>query len=308
MARFYLQRLLSLFAVLAGTLVLVFLMLHLTPGDPARALVSNRPVSAETYERLRAELGLDEPLPVQFLNFAGGVLRGDFGSSHFTKRPVLDEAASRFPITLRLMIGAMLVALALGLPAGIVAAARFGSFFDFLVMSLATLSVSMPGFWVGLMLILVFSVHLGWLPVAGVGDVRYYILPSIALGTGAAAILARLMRSNLVEVMRSDYVRTARAKGVAPTRVMLVHAFRNAFIPVLTVIGLQVGSLLAGAVVIETVFALPGLGRLLVQGVSSRDYPLVQGLSLLIAATYVIVNFIVDLLYSVVNPRIRYVD
>ncbi len=308
MARFYLQRLLSLFAVLAGTLVLVFLMLHLTPGDPARALVSNRPVSAEAYERLRAELGLDEPLLLQFVRFAGGVLRGDFGRSHFTKQPVLAEAASRFPITLRLMIGAMLVALALGLPAGIVAAARFGSAFDFLVMSVATLSVSMPGFWVGLMLILAFSVHLGWLPVAGVGGLRYYVLPSIALGTGAAAILARLMRSNLVEVLRSDYVRTARAKGVAPVRVMLVHAFRNAFIPVLTVIGLQVGSLLAGAVVIETVFALPGLGRLLVQGVSSRDYPLVQGLSLLIAATYVIVNFVVDLLYSVVNPRIRYVD
>jgi len=308
MARFYLQRFLSLIAVLAGTMVLVFVILHLTPGDPARALAGNRPVSAETYQRLRAELGLDEPLTVQFAKFAGGVLRGDFGKSHFTKRPVLLDVADRFPITLRLMIGAMLVAVVVGIPIGVVSAARYGSTLDFIAMSVSTLGVSMPGFWVGLMLILLFSVQLGWLPVAGVGGVRYYILPSIALGTSSAAVIARLMRSSMVDALRTDYVRTARAKGVKESRVLLVHAMRNAFIPVLTVLGLQVGGLLAGAVVIETVFALPGLGRLLVQAVSSRDYPLVQGMALIIAAVYVTVNFVVDLLYSFVNPRIRYVS
>lgn len=308
MARFYLQRFLSLIAVLAGTMVLVFVILHLTPGDPARALAGNRPVSAETYQRLRAELGLDEPLTVQFAKFAGGVLRGDFGKSHFTKRPVLMDVADRFPITLRLMVGAMLVAVVIGIPIGVISAARYGSTLDFIAMSVSTLGVSMPGFWVGLMLILVFSVQLGWLPVAGVGGIRYYVLPSIALGTSSAAVIARLMRSSMVDALRTDYVRTARAKGVKESRVLLVHAMRNAFIPVLTVLGLQVGGLLAGAVVIETVFALPGLGRLLVQAVSSRDYPLVQGMALIIAAVYVTVNFVVDLLYSLVNPRIRYVN
>lgn len=308
MARFYLQRFLSLIAVLAGTMVLVFVILHLTPGDPARALAGNRPVSAETYQRLRAELGLDEPLTVQFAKFAGGVLRGDFGKSHFTKRPVLMDVADRFPITLRLMVGAMLVAVVIGIPIGVISAARYGGTLDFIAMSVSTLGVSMPGFWVGLMLILVFSVQLGWLPVAGVGGIRYYVLPSIALGTSSAAVIARLMRSSMVDALRTDYVRTARAKGVKESRVLLVHAMRNAFIPVLTVLGLQVGGLLAGAVVIETVFALPGLGRLLVQAVSSRDYPLVQGMALIIAAVYVTVNFVVDLLYSLVNPRIRYVN
>ncbi len=307
MARFFAQRLVSLIAVLVGTATLVFLMLHLTPGDPARALLGNRPVSAQAYERLRAELGLDASLPTQFMKYASKLVRGDLGTSYFTKRPVVEEVASRFPITVRLMLGAMFVALAIGVPAGIAAAARFGGAFDFVVMSLATLGVSMPGFWVGLMLILVFSVQLGWLPVAGVGGVAYYVLPAIALGIGSAAVLARLTRSSMLDVLRTDYIRTARAKGAWPNRVLLGHAFRNAFIPVLTVIGLQVGGLLAGAVVIETVFALPGLGRLLVQGVSSRDYPLVQGVALIVSGVYVLVNFAVDLLYSVINPRIRYV-
>lgn len=308
MARFYVQRFLSLLAVLAGTMVVVFVVLHLTPGDPARALAGNTPISAESYERLRSELGLDDPLAVQFARFATGVLHGNLGVSHFTKRPVLVEAASRFPITLRVMLGAIVVAILIGIPLGIAAAARFGGPLDFALMAVSTLGVSMPGFWVGLMLILLFSVHLGWLPVAGVGGLRYYVLPSVALGIGSAAVLARVMRSSMVDALRMDYVRTARAKGVSELRVIFVHGLRNALIPVLTLIGLQIGSLLAGAVVIETVFALPGLGRLLVQAVSSRDYPLVQGLSMVIAAGYVTVNFVVDLLYTVVNPRIRYVN
>mgnify|MGYP001010181651 CR=1 FL=1 len=200
----------------------------------------------------------------------------------------------------------VIFALAIGLTAGIIAAARYGTSVDFGIMTLATLGVSMPGFWVGLMLILVFGVQLGWFPVAGVGGPKYFVLPAFAIGTSAAAVLARLTRSTMLEVLRSDYVRTARAKGVVPRVVLLRHAFRNAFIPVLTIIGLQVGGLLAGSVVVETVFALPGLGRLLVQGVQARDYPLVQGMSVLIAAVYVLVNFLVDVAYTLINPRIRF--
>lgn len=306
MLRFTIHRLLSLIPVLFGTAVVVFGMLHLTPGDPAQVILSGQPVSAQTYERLRRELGLDEPLLQQFGSFIGGIMRGDLGTSYFTRRAVTEEIASRFPITFRLMLSAMVIAVLIGIPAGVLAAARYGSGWDFGVMSLATLGVSMPNFWVGLMLILVFSVHLGWLPVAGVGGMRYYVLPALALGTSAAAVLARLTRSSMLEVLRTDYIRTARAKGAMPRSVLLRHAFRNAFIPVLTVMGLQVGSLLAGSVVVESVFALPGLGRLLVQGVSGRDYPLVQGVALMAAALYVLVNFLVDMLYTFVNPRIRY--
>ena len=306
MLRFVLTRFLSLVPVLLGTAIVTFGMLHLTPGDPTQAMLGGQLVSGETYDRLRADLGLDEPLGTQFVTFVGGLLQGDLGTSFFTKRPVIREVAERLPITLTLMVGAMIFALAIGLTAGIIAAARYGTSVDFGIMTLATLGVSMPGFWVGLMLILVFGVQLGWFPVAGVGGPKYFVLPAFAIGTSAAAVLARLTRSTMLEVLRSDYVRTARAKGVVPRVVLLRHAFRNAFIPVLTIIGLQVGGLLAGSVVVETVFALPGLGRLLVQGVKARDYPLVQGMSVLIAAVYVLVNFLVDVAYTLINPRIRF--
>lgn len=306
MLNFVIARLAALVPVLFGTAVLVFGMLHLSPGDPTQAMLSGTVVSGETYERLRRELGLDEPLGKQLVSFLGGLVQGDLGNSYFTKRPVIREVAERMPITLRLMVGAMAFALGIGIPAGIIAAARYGTGVDFAVMSLATLGVSMPSFWVGLMLILVFGVSLGWLPVAGVGGVEYYLMPAFAIGTSAAAVLARLTRSTMLDVLKSDYVRTAKAKGAIPLAVLLRHAFRNAFIPVLTVIGLQVGGLLAGSVVVETVFALPGLGRLLVQGVLARDYPLVQGIAVLVAAAYVLVNFLIDIAYTFVNPRIRF--
>lgn len=306
MTRFVLTRLLSLIPVLFGTAVVTFSMVHLTPGDPTQAMLGGQMVSGETYERLRRELGLDEPLLKQFTGFIGGLVQGDLGTSYFTKRPVIREVTDRLPITLNLMLGAMLFALAIGIPAGIIAAARYGSALDFGVMGVATLGVSMPGFWVGLMLILVFGVQLGWLPVAGIGGPQYYILPAFAIGTSSAAVLARLTRSTMLEVLRSDYVRTAKAKGALPITVLLRHAFRNAFIPVLTIIGLQIGGLLAGAVVTETVFALPGLGRLLVQGVLARDYPLVQGIAVLASIVYVLVNFLVDIAYTLINPRIRF--
>ncbi|MBX3144779.1 MAG: ABC transporter permease [Trueperaceae bacterium] len=306
MTRFFLTRLISLIPVLFGTAVVTFSLAHLTPGDPTQAMLGGQMVSGETYERLRRELGLDEPLLKQFTGFIGGLVQGDLGKSYFTKRPVIREVADRLPISLNLMIASLSIALIIGIPAGIIAAARYGTTFDFGVMALATVGVSMPGFWVGLMLILIFGVHLGWLPVAGIGGPQYYVLPALAGGTGGAAVLARLTRSTMLEVLRSDYVRTAKAKGALPITVLLRHAFRNAFIPVLTIIGLQIGGLLAGAVVTETVFALPGLGRLLVQGVLARDYPLVQGIAVLAACVYVLVNFLVDITYTLVNPRIRF--
>lgn len=306
MSRFILTRLLALVPVLLGTALFVFFVIHLTPGDPARIIVGQTPVSAAALEQLREELGLNQPLHVRFVSFLGGVLRGDLGSSYFTKRPVTREVLDRLPMTATLMSLSMLLALAIGIPAGVLAATRFGTTVDYAVMAAATFGVSMPGFWVGLMLILLFGVNLGWLPVAGIGGIQYYIMPAIALGTGAAAVLARLTRSSMLQVLGADYIRTARAKGLAARRVILRHALRNAFIPVLTVIGLQVGALLTGSVVVETVFAIPGLGRLLVQGVSGRDYPLVQGIVLMAAALYVTVNFLVDLMYGFINPRIRY--
>lgn len=306
MLRFILTRLFSLVPILLGTALVVFFMVHFTPGDPARAILGATPVSAEAYERLRAELGLDEPLLVQLGNFIGGLFKGDLGTSYFTKRPVVQEIASRMPITVSLMALSMLVAVSIGIPAGIIAAANYGRSVDYVVMAAATFGVSMPNFWVGLMLILLVGVNLGWLPVAGVGGIEYYVLPALALGTSAAAVLARLTRSSMLQALGADYIRTARAKGLKNSRVVLRHALRNAFIPVLTVIGLQVGAMLTGAIVVETVFALPGLGRLLVQGVSGRDYPLVQGIALLAATIYVFVNFLVDLTYGLVNPRIRY--
>lgn len=306
MLRFILTRLFSLIPILLGTALVVFFMVHFTPGDPARAILGATPVSAEAYERLRAELGLDEPLLVQLGSFIGGLFKGDLGTSYFTKRPVVQEIASRMPITVSLMALSMLIAVSIGIPAGIIAAANYGRSIDYVVMAAATFGVSMPNFWVGLMLILLVGVNLGWLPVAGVGGIEYFILPAFALGTSAAAVLARLTRSSMLQALGADYIRTARAKGLKNSRVVLRHALRNAFIPVLTVIGLQVGAMLTGAIVVETVFALPGLGRLLVQGVSGRDYPLVQGIALLAATIYVLVNFLVDLTYGLVNPRIRY--
>lgn len=306
MALFFAQRFVSLIFVLLGTAVLVFSLLFLTPGDPARILLSETPTSAEAYERLRAELGLDEPFLVQFGKFMGRLARGDLGTSYFTKQPVIKEVASRLHITVPLMLLGMSFGLAVGIPLGILASARYNSPFDFVIVTITTLGVSMPGFWVGLMLILGFSVNLRWLPVAGIGSFAHFILPAITLGIGSAAVITRLTRSSMVEVLRTDYIRTAHAKGAKPRRVLMRHAFRNALIPIVTIVGLSFGGMLGGAVVVETVFALPGLGRLLLQGVSSRDYPLVQGMSLILATTFVLCNFAVDVIYSFINPRIWY--
>lgn len=306
MTQFILKRLLALVPVLFGVSLVVFAMIHLTPGDPARLVMGSQPVSAEAVDELRERLGLNRPLHEQYLSFLAGALQGDLGDSFYSRRPVTQEILERLPVTGSLTVFAVFLTLLIGIPAGVLAAARHDTILDYGTMAAAVLGVSIPSFWLGLMLILLFAVHLGWLPVAGVGGFKYYILPGIALAGGGGAVLARLTRSSVLETLGNDYVRTARAKGLSERVVLYRHALRNALIPVVTVVGLQAGSLLAGAVIIETVFALPGLGRLAIHAISGRDYPLVQGIVLFMAVVYTLVNFAVDLVYGLINPRIRY--
>ena len=290
---------------LLGVVLLVFLMVRLAPGDPA-ILLAGEFATPETLEAIRTRYGLDRPLPEQFALYLGALLQGDLGESARSRRPVLEELKTYFPNTVVLATAAILVALATGIPLGILAASRQGSWLDLGVMVLALLGVSMPVFWFGLLAILIFSVELGWFPVAGKGTLAHLVLPAVTLGINATALLARMTRGTLVEVLSQDYIRTARAKGLAERVVIFKHALRNALIPVVTVAGLEFGSLLAGAVITETIFAWPGLGQLLVGSILSRDYPVVQGAVLLVAFTFTLVNLMVDLLYAWIDPRVRY--
>jgi peptide/nickel transport system permease protein len=305
MSRYLLTRLLLAAPVLLGVSLVVFTMIRLIPGDPAQ-LMAGQAATAEVVAEIRQALGLDRPIAVQYAIFLARVARGDLGRSLFNSSPVVDELAQRFPRTVRLALASMAVAILIGVPAGIVSATRHLSWIDSLVMLLALAGVSMPVFWLGLNLILIFAVRLQWLPAIGHETWRHLVLPAITLGTASAAIIARMTRSAMLEVLRQDYVRTARAKGAAEPRVIRRHALRNALIPVVTVVGLQLGTLLGGAVLTETVFAWPGVGRLLVDAVLARDYPVIQGAVLLIATTFVLLNVAVDLLYAVLDPRIRY--
>ena len=317
-----------------GITLLVFSLIRLIPGDPVEALSGERGMTAERYERLLHEFGLDRPLPVQYLDYVWRALHGDLGFSTITHEPVFREFIARFPATIELSICAMLLALVIGLPAGIVAALKRNTWLDYSVMGASLTGFSMPIFWWGLLLILTFSVTLGWTPVSGRIAILYdippvtgfmlvdsllstdkgafrsalshLILPSIALGTIPLAVIARMTRSAMLEVLREDYVRTARAKGASTLRVVGLHALRNALIPVVTVIGLQVGTLLAGAILTETIFSWPGIGKWLVEAIHRRDYPSVQGGILMSATVIIAVNLIVDLLYGVINPRIRH--
>jgi peptide/nickel transport system permease protein len=255
---------------------------------------------------VRTEFGLDQPVYIQYFNWLGNVLRGDFGYSFRTDRPVLDEILTRLPATLQLALAGMLVALVIAIPVGIISATRQYSAVDNLSMFGALLGVSMPNFWLGLLLIMFFSVHLGWLPVFGRGGIEHLILPAITLGTGMAAITTRLMRSSMLEVLRQDYIRTARAKGLSEKVVICKHALKNALIPVVTVVGLQFGFLLEGAVIVEVIFAWPGIGRLLVDSIFARDFPVIQGCILFIAVMFVFVNLLVDSSYTYLDPKIRY--
>jgi peptide/nickel transport system permease protein len=303
--RFLVRRLALTILVLFGVATLVFSLIHLIPGDPAQAMLGEA-ASQKDVEELRRRLGLDRPLLQQYGHFLRGAIKGDLGTSLRTGEPVAAQIRERMPATLELAGAAMLVAMVVALPLGIAAAVKRGTFVDHSAMVLALSGVSIPNFWLGPLLAIVFAVELGWLPVSGRGTWAHLVLPAISLGAALAAILARMMRATLLEELREQYVAAARARGVSRFRAVMRHAFRNSLIPVVTIIGLQFGAVLTGAVITETVFAWPGIGRLLIQSIGFRDYPLVQGCILLIAVTYVGVNLATDLLYGVLDPRIRF--
>ncbi len=334
MLRFLLTRIGLLIPTFIGVSIIAFAFIRLLPGDPIILMAGERGMSEERYAELQTLYGYDQPVAVQYLDYLGGILQGDLGQSIVTKRPVVQEFFTLFPATVELSLCAIVFAVALGIPAGVFAAVRRGSVVDQAIMSTALVGYSMPIFWWGLLLIILFSGILGWTPVSGRISLLYFfpqvtgfmlidsllsgqkgafgsavshlVLPTIVLGTIPLAVIARQTRSAMLEVLSEDYVRTARAKGLPPLQVIGVHALRNALIPVITVIGLQVGVLLAGAILTETIFSWPGIGKWMVDSVFKRDYPVVQGGLLLIAGIVMIVNLIVDLLYGLINPRIRH--
>jgi peptide/nickel transport system permease protein/oligopeptide transport system permease protein len=304
-SRFLLSRLALLVPTLLGVLVVTFLLLYVAPGDPVQAMVGER-ADPETLARLRAELRLDDPLPQQFLHYVSGVARGDLGTSYITRRPILRDLLERFPATLRLAGSAMLFAAIMGISIGIGGAWRPGSWFDRLGAFGAYLGVSFPVYWVGLILILVFAVNLRWFPPSGSRGLLYLVLPALTLGMRSVAFLSRMTRAAMQEVLQSDFIRTARAKGLIEGRVVLSHAFRNALLPVVTVLGLDFGSYLTGSILTETIFSWPGVGRYVLTAIDKRDLPAVQGSILFLSLVFVSVNLITDLLYARVDPRVAY--
>lgn len=334
MFQFIFKRLSLVIPTFIGITLLTFTLIRLIPGDPIEVMAGERGVSAERHALLSAELGLDQPMYIQYFQYVKGIVQGDLGNSLVTREPVLSEFLTLFPATIELAFCAAVFAILIGLPAGIIAAVRRGTIFDHSVMTFSLTGYSMPIFWWALLLMLIFSVNLGWTPVSGRIDVVFWIedvtgfmlidtlladeegafksavshliLPSIVLGTIPMAVIARMTRSSMLEVLSEDYIRTARSKGIAPWRVIVIHALRNALIPVITVIGLQVGILLSGAILTETVFAWPGIGKWLIESIGRRDYPVVQGGILIVATIIIIVNLLVDLTYGIINPRIRH--
>ena len=298
-------RLLAAIPTVIGVSILVFASLYLLPGDPVQALAGEVPLERERVEQLREELGLNDPPWEQYGRFAFNALQGDLGTSLKSRRPVLDEILTFLPATLQLTLAAMAFAVVVGVTLGVIAALRAHTWIDTLTMLVALGGVSVPVFWMGLMLLLVFAVWLGWVPSTGTGGVERLILPAFTLGYGAAAIIARLTRSAMLETLSLEYIVTARSKGLRERVVIVRHALRNALIPVITVVGLQVGTLLSGAVIVETVFSRQGVGRMLVNGILGKDLPLVQGAILFVAVFYVLINLLTDILYAWVDPRIR---
>ncbi len=304
MWRFLIRRLVLTVPVLLGVATLVFALLHLVPGDPAQVMLGES-ASASDVAQLRQTLGLDRPLAEQYGLYLRGLLQGDLGTSFRYNTPVTAEIAQRLPNTLDLALAAMSVAILIALPLGILGALYRGRAVDQIAMTISLAGISMPNFWLGPLLAIVFAVMLGWLPVSGTGDWRHLVLPAVTLGAALAAILARMTRASLIEELRELYVLAARARGLSRTRAVLKHALRNSLIPVVTILGLQFGAVLTGTIITETIFAWPGVGRLLIQAINFRDYPLVQGCILFIASTYVTVNLLVDLVYGWLDPRIR---
>ena len=306
MLQFVGKRLLASIPVLWGVTTLVFLAIHLLPGDPAELMLAESGGSAESIAYLRTQLGLDDPLYVQYGRFLLNTLRGDLGRSIFTNRPVLQTILEQLPSTIELALAAMLVAIALGTGLGILAALNHNSWLDNACMTLAVTGVSVPIFWSGLLLILLFSSTLHWLPATGQGGLRHLLMPAVVLGFASSGTIARLVRSSLLEVLYKEYITTARAKGLSERLILTHHALKNALIPVITVVGLQFGFLLGGAVVTETVFSRQGIGRLILDAILWKDFPLVQGGVLLAAVTYTLVNLLVDISYAFADPQIRH--
>ena len=334
MIKYLLKKFFELAPTLLGVSSLSFMLIRMVPGDPVMLLLGERGAEPEVYEKMKASLGLDRPLFYQYINYLGSALQGDLGNSIVTKRPVLSEFFDRFPATLELGMVAMAFAISIGLPLGIIAAVKRNSFFDYMLMGGSLIGYSMPIFWWGLVLILIFSVKLGLTPVSGRISFLYeitphtglmlidtlfseegfaawksafnsLILPAIAMGTIPLAVIARMTRSSMLEVLGEDYIRTAKAKGLSYYRIVLEHALRNALIPIVTVIGLMFGSIITGAILTETIFSWPGIGKWMVGAINSRDYPVIQGGVLIIATMIVFINFLVDVVYAIVNPRMR---
>lgn len=305
MFSYLIRRVLALIPTLFGVSVAVFLLLHLVPGDPAR-MVAGLDATEADLVLIRQDLGLDKSLPEQYLTWVNNLLHGNMGKSTRSRNPVTYEIGLRMPATWQLTAVSITIAVIIGLTTGIIAATRRNSAWDYGSMIAALLGICTPSFWLGLMLMLIFAVQLHWFPTSGRGDWRHLVLPGFTLGAGAAAIIARVTRSSLLEVLNQDYIRTATAKGLRPATVIYRHALKNALIPVVTVVGLEFGYLLAGAVITETVFAYPGIGRLLVDSIGFRDFPVVQGILLILATQFVLINLVVDLIYAWLDPRIHY--
>jgi peptide/nickel transport system permease protein len=312
MVSFILRRFIQMIFVLIGASFMVFISVHLTPGDPAM-VIGGEQATIEDLDNIRETLGLDKPIAVQYFEYMKGVLSGDLGISFHTDQSVASELFSRFPNTLALAILSLFFSIVIGIPIGIISAIKQNSWMDITGTTSALIGVSIPNFWMGAMLILVFSVNLHWFPVSGLvtpffsfEGIRHLLLPSIAIGTASAALIARMTRSSMLEIVRSDYVRTARSKGVKEKKVIFVHSLRNAMIPVITIIGTEFGVLLGGAIITEQVFAINGIGRLIIDAILARDFPIVQGGVLFIAFIFVFVNFLVDVIYVLIDPRISY--
>jgi ABC-type dipeptide/oligopeptide/nickel transport system permease component len=305
MLKYIIKKIISMIPVLIGLTIIIFLILHLSPGDPVDLIVGPN-ATPEVYENIRRDLGLDKPLLTQYLVFVGNLLKGDLGNSILQRRPVLDMIIQRFPVTLEVGVWALLLSFLIAIPIGILAAVNRNSTLDYVAMTFALIGISMPTFFLGLLLLYFFAFRLGWFPVSGYGTWRHLVLPVIAIGVTDAAVTARMVRSSMLEVIGQDYVRTARAKGLSEQKVINKHALKNALIPIITLLGMRIGWIIGGSVILEIVFNRPGIGRLMVDAIFSRDYPVVQGSMLLLTASILLGNLIADILYAVADPRIKY--
>jgi len=305
--RYILYRLVAVIPVLLGVSIAVFFMVRLVPGDPIQIMFANQAKpSPERIAEMRHQLGLDLPIWKQYLQYLQGIVQGDLGQSIRSRQPVLNEITERLPNTIKLTSASLLIAIAIGVSAGVISAVFKGRWIDKVSMVGAILGISIPGFWLGLMIMMLFAVRLGWFPVSGASTWKHLVLPALTLGILSSAVIARLTRASMLEALEQDYVRTARAKGLRESTVVARHALRNAMVPVVTIVGLQIGGLLSGAFIIESVFAYPGVGQLAVTALQARDFPMIQGIVLFVAVVYVGVNLLADLLYGFLDPRIRY--